>query len=121
MQGKFLISDDGDVAYLVIYSDYPAFVLKKGVQKILDDARDGALESGRGILTKERKISINGFPGREFEANIRGEGDEKLYLKMRLYFVNLRLYQQIYVAPKDGGSKEDVNMFLDSFKIQARK
>lgn len=108
------------VAYIVAYSDFPNnFVQKANIQKLLDGARDGALRAAQGKLLSQRNISLNGYPGREFEfVNPVG-----LITKNRMYLVNGRLYQVIVVTKQDTQKylSRSIAGFLNSFKLLARR
>ena len=110
----------GNTAYLVIYADYPDVTLKADPEKILDGARNGAIKQMNSKASGYKKISINGFPGQEFSAKTK-LGTVPAFVKARIYLARKRLYQQIVVGPDDEKSDKDLDTFLNSLKIQAKK
>lgn len=117
--GKFLATmyvlemDGGNVAYMSSYSDLPLQRTTAGPDKILSDARDGALSSAQGTLDSEKKITIDGYPGRELI--ILTPNGMKSYV--RVYLVKSRLYQAMGVMPKERTDEKQVRTFLDSFRL----
>jgi hypothetical protein len=109
----FVSAPDPNTAYIVGYSDYPEEMIKKSdSQKILDGARDGAVKNVNGKLDSEKKITIDGHPGRDFSiATEHFEGRDRIYL------VNNRLYQVMMVGSRDFVTSKDAEKFLDSFKL----
>lgn len=106
-----------DAFFVVSYCDFLAGELKiETVQKRLDQACRGALESSGGDkLRSEKSIALDGHPGREIVIEKKGE----VIARMRLYLVNHRLYQVMVLgAGRVFSSKEnDVGRFLDSFRL----
>ena len=111
----FLV-DQGDVAYMVAYSDYPDTMLQERTPKlILDGARDGAVAHAKGRLLSESIVSMNDHQGREVRIERLGG---KVTITARIFLVRRRLYQVMVLMPKDHASSKDVKKFLDSFGIQ---
>jgi hypothetical protein len=110
--------EEKDYAYTVGYSDYPAGVMQPGLEdRILDSARDGAVENVRGKLVSEERIALNGHPGRNLKVTIlsgRGTVDARIFL------VGNRLYTAIASSETERASASDVRRFLDSFQILAQ-
>jgi hypothetical protein len=106
-----------DSYFVVSYSDFPQAELKKGEEeKRLDQACDGAAESLRGEVHKEKPIKLDGrHPGREFVIRKGGA----VIAKMRIYLVGHRLYQVMVLGNgQTFSSKEkDAGIFLDSFRL----
>ena len=109
----FRSMDGGNVAYMSSYSDLPLERTTAGPDKILSDARDGALSSAQGTLDSEKKIAIDGYPGRELI--ILTPNGMKSYV--RVYLVKSRLYQAMGVMPKERTDEKQVRTFLDSFRL----
>ncbi|MBN2378455.1 hypothetical protein JXM67_01450 [candidate division WOR-3 bacterium] len=105
--------DFGAVAYAVMYSDLPYLEEDADLDKVLDERRDAAVASSNGKLRSEKKISIDGHPGRELRIDT---GDNMAYTG-RLYLVGKRLYQVIIVVPQGVDAKEATEKFLDSFRL----
>ena len=62
------VADLGREAYMVLYADYPpSFMDNSSMENMLDAARDSTIANTEGVrLVRERRISLNGLPGREF-------------------------------------------------------
>ncbi|MBW4663971.1 MAG: tetratricopeptide repeat protein [Chroococcus sp. CMT-3BRIN-NPC107] len=109
--------DTKDGTYGVSYADFPNIPSNFNSQQIdelLKSVRDGVV--GKGKLLKERRITLNGYVGKEIEF----VDLNKLNYKVRIYFIKRRLYQQIVVSanPKLIVAQA-TNRFLDSFKLIA--
>ena len=112
-------------SYFVAYVDFPEVPDDaRGVKRILDGGRDGAIATINGRLISEGDLSLKGMPGRA----ITVEGVSQL-LRARIYLAELRLYLVMIVANKnqspspEAGSMENatVERFLGSFKLVKRK
>ncbi|MDW8365330.1 MAG: hypothetical protein RMK49_05760 [Abditibacteriales bacterium] len=112
----FTYEVSNDVAYLIIYSDYPEdLIVNADKTKMLDGARDGAVKNVKGTLRSEKNISLSGWLGREIV--IDTPDDPASTIKSRMYLVKNRLYQVMAVMPKGKETSKDVDKFLDSFKL----
>lgn len=111
---QFIATQD-DVAYIIIYVDYPAGVIKPGnEEKILNAARDGATGNSKGKLLKERHIKLQGkYPGREL---LVLTADGKTAVKDRIYLMGNRMYQVMVSASQDKLSAPEIKAYLDSFQ-----
>jgi hypothetical protein len=106
-----------DSAYMVGYSDYPKFLVDSAVvDEMLDGARDGAVANVDGRLVWERRIRLQGYPGRELwiEADVDGESG---LAHARLYLVGTRLYQILVAGPTHEYSQSNAEKFLNSFLV----
>jgi hypothetical protein len=84
--------NDGDLAtYMVSYVDY-SVDLDEGS---IDAMRDGGLKRGKATLVREKKISLNGYVGREVEAM-----NEISFLQFRIFLVGRRSYYVAYAWSK---------------------
>jgi hypothetical protein len=101
-------------AYLVTYNDVPELAGQPvDVEKGLDGSRDGILANMPGSkLLEEKKISLDGFPGRELTIEVPGKGTAR----WRVYMVKPRLYQVVAFGPKDITGLAEADKFFDSFK-----
>jgi len=109
-------ADKGDKSYFAAYYDYPSdCVSKVGADKIFDQRRDGMMASILGKLLYEKKISLDGNPGRELEVSAETKGGVYL-LKSHLFLVGNRIYHIMITSPKNVADNTDVK-FLNSFKL----
>jgi hypothetical protein len=98
--------------YLVAYVDYKA-ALSPNREQILDGARDGLLTISK--LVSERKITLNGYPGRELK--LTSDGGQALDLT-RLFVVGNRIYKVSTVfAPANKYDSAEAEKFFSSFKL----
>ena len=109
----------GDHAYMIVHSDFPREAMKQvKSDAILDSARDGAVANVKGKLKSEKKIKLGFSPGR---ALVVESSDGSLLLNARVYLVKERLYQAIVVNARAKVVQADVDRFLGSFKLAAKK
>ena len=101
-----------DSVFVVSYSDF-AEVDPKAVEKKLDHARDGAVNSARGKLRSEKAIELAGQPGREIVIEKAGE----TIVRMRIYLAKRRLFQVMVLGSGPIFATKDVETFLDSFRL----
>jgi len=111
--------------YFIAYVDFLEVANdERGIQKILDGGRDGALATINGKLISETDISLKTIPGRALTV----EGASQL-LKARIYLAGLRLYLVMIVANKTQLASPEtrtlfdasVERYLGSFKVMTRK
>lgn len=112
-------------SYYVAFLDFPEVPNDaRGIRKILDGARDGAIATINGTLVSEQDLSLKGMPGRSMTV----EGPSQV-LKARIYLAELRLYLLMIVANKTPAPSPEtgildnvtVEKFLGSFKLMSRK
>jgi hypothetical protein len=110
----FALEAGRDTTYVVSYSDLPADEVKPGREtKRLNFARDGAVANARGKLRSEKKITLDGHPGRELVIETRTD----VVIRMRVYAVKQRLYQVVAMGPGAFHQSKDAALFLDSFRL----
>jgi hypothetical protein len=98
-------------AYVVSVTEFPE--AEGSAERRLNNARAGALESVKGKLLHERKIKLDGFPGRELWIDAPKAG----LIHTRIYAVKGRLYQTLALGPNSFVETKDTARFLDSFKV----
>lgn len=101
--------DNGNVAYMVMYNDYPANYATGDPQATLAQTEKGAV-GGKKLLT-DKAISLNGIPGREFTAS-----DSDFNYTTCQYLQGTRLFQLIVVSAKSSTARM-TSQFLASFRI----
>jgi hypothetical protein len=104
-----------ETAFIVSYCDFPELVLKNSsLDKRLDDARNRAVADAHGKLTGEKKVNLEGHPGRELSFEVAGGG----VVHMRFYAVKDRLYQVLVAGSKNRMVARSGDRFLDSFRLR---
>jgi hypothetical protein len=110
---RFYVSLQNDnVAYMLMYNDYPADADTTSPSALLEQVRAGAAD-GKTVLSDDQ-IVLNGLPGRAFTTRDPKTGynyDEHAFL------VGKRLYQIIVVTGKDY-TAPNRDAFLNSFNLR---
>ena len=98
---------------MVGWVDYdPSF--KFNLQTELEANRDNFVKGIKGTLVESRSVKIDGYQALEFTA----ETPTRVF-RSRVYMVGRRPYQIIIGSQKGADDSEQVNKFLDSFKVSA--
>jgi len=101
-------------AYFVSYSDLPKSTWKGDPKTMLEGARDGAAKRVQGKVVADRELMLaDKYPGREFKVVV----GEKMELTQRVYLVKHRLYQINMGCMAKGCTDEEVQEYLNSFKL----
>jgi len=104
-------------ARLVGYADYEKeLVSRVDPEELLNGTRDGAVGNVNGILQKETRITIDGFPGRDLEFSAIIEA-KVVSARARIYLVENRLYQILALEESSTGVSDEMIAFIDSFKL----
>lgn len=112
---RYTTTDAANVTYDVLLNDYPkAGVSKSNPQKLLEAVRDGLVFQTKGRTISNKEITLANFPGRDIEI-MGGEGS---HYRVRLVWVETRLYQIMAVTP--GKPRPEANVFFDSFQITGK-
>lgn len=101
-----------DRAYLTQSNKYPVDPSQYNAEKGLDDVRDSQNNNGKKVIS-EKRISLNGFPGRELII----QDNKNLLIKSRI-FVNPAgptLFTALVVAGDGNVNFPEAKAFLDSF------
>ena len=108
----FILRSQGNV-FVVGWVDYdPSF--KFNLQTELEANRDNFVKGIKGTLVESRSVKIDGYQALEFTA----ETPTRVF-RSRVYMVGRRPYQIIVGSQKGTDDSENVNKFLDSFKVNA--
>ncbi|MFB2881379.1 hypothetical protein [Floridanema aerugineum] len=107
---SFSLASD-NAAFLIHYSDIPNIekLSKEAIAKLLDSAPNDFAEGANAKLTKAKDVSLDGYPGKEFEFIV----SEELNGKGRVYLVKERLYIVVVMATQP----DTLQKFLDSFRL----
>jgi hypothetical protein len=82
-------------------------------ESLLAGGRDGAAKNLKGTVVSDKPIKLGNYPGIEFVV----ETPDGLIYTARVYMVADRLYQVLFLAPKDQIDQFDVPAFFDSFTL----
>lgn len=100
-------------AYFVAYSDMPKSTWKGDPKTMLEGARDGAAQRIQGKVVADRELKLAGkYLGREFKIV-----KDQMELTQRVYLVKHRLYQVNMGCMAGKCSNEEIQAYLDSFKL----
>jgi predicted metal-dependent hydrolase len=111
---KILALPQNAGVYMVYYADASGAL--KDVDTELEEFRKGLLNSLQGSrATNEKKITLAGRPGREFQVDVTGKGS----LMVRVYLDKNRFYALIAGGPPGKVAATDIQAFFDSFQITA--
>lgn len=110
---------DGNTMWMATWNDGPDAATATP-DEVLNNMRDGTLQKlPSAKLISEKKLMMNGHPGREL--TIGAPSEPTLIAVARLYLVNKkRLFTAMVVNDKKAGAA-DRKRFLDSFKLVSKK
>lgn len=104
----------GDFTLGVSYNDIPAEALKSGdANTLLQGGRDGTAKNLKGRVVSDKAINLGAYPGIEFVV----EAPDSVRYQARVYVVDNRLYQIMFIAPQNKADQIDTAAFFDSFKL----
>lgn len=113
----YVLEVKNEGSLVVSFSEVPEAALKAGTDdRRLDSARDGAVVSAKGKLRTEKKITLDGHPGRDLTIDTDAKSGNAV-VRTRIYAVKQRLYQTMAVGTKAFAAGKDAEMFLNSFKV----
>ncbi len=96
----------------VSFNDFPSQVTADP-ETVLSGGRKGAAQNLKGTVVSEKPVKLGSYPGTEFVV----EAPNNLIYTARIYVVNDRLYQILFLTSKDQIDQFDVQGFFDSFKL----
>ena len=101
----------------VAYSIYPSSVLDiETHDAVLDGGVNGAVQQVNGELIYQRKITIDGFPGREYKISVK-KGNSNLVIVAKSCIVGRRVYFAQIVTLTSNEFSPNIRKFLDSFHV----
>lgn len=102
------------LSMMCAYTDFP---MREGVtmdpEKAFDGSRNEIAKTQEATVVSEKPITVNGYPGRLIVMTKNGG----LNLKLKLIWASPRYYEVLVVAQDLRAGSEDIDRFLDSFKI----
>ena len=100
-------------AYMVAYSDYPASAVKdSNTDEMLENAMGGFVGQLGITIEKQEKITMGDAKGISFKGTGNG-----VFTVMKDYLVDNRLYQIGILRSDRYPTDEEVNNFINSFKL----
>ncbi|HTP08881.1 MAG TPA: hypothetical protein VMP08_11565, partial [Anaerolineae bacterium] len=112
LQVTMALVDMGDHAAGVSYNDIPK-AASADPDILLRGGREGAAKNLKGTIVSDKPITLGRYPGTEFVV----AAPNNIIYTARVYVVNDRLYQILFLAPKDQMDQFDVQGFFDSFTL----
>lgn len=82
----------------------------------LDKFRDDTVASLAGTLISEKNISLGGHPGKALRIEFESAGGSRLS-DVHIYFVRGRLYELVFIRPKDVPMDDAADTFFNSFRL----
>jgi hypothetical protein len=99
--------------FMVGYQEHPAATARLlNGEALLEEVVKGMM-GAKGKILSNKKVTLNGFPGREVKAT----ADEGVLLNAKLYWVKNRLYMVMAGIPKNAVATKHATKFLQSFKL----
>jgi hypothetical protein len=106
----------GAAVYIIDYHDFGPELVRINPSALLDKAQAGEMQAIHGTVRKSKSKTVLGYPGREvvFDGS---KNNVALAGKVRIFLVNNRLYQILYLGPQGDETKPEVLAFLNSFHL----
>ena len=100
--------------FSVQYADYPEQLMQKlrSADAVLSNASTADVENIRGTLVSEKTLTLDRYPGRELQIE-----NADIRMRVKLFFVNKRLYKLAVVGPKQTDFSGDDEKFMTSFHL----
>jgi hypothetical protein len=105
--------DLGQSVLMIGVIRFSSMVPSKGPDAILQDGKNGALAQSKAHLVSEKKITLGGAPGLDFEAE-----NETVHFRARVFLVGNTVYQLVEGYPI-GKPFDHATEFFDSFRLIA--
>ena len=94
--------------FSVTYTEYATPPVKNYDKNVM-----GMLAATKGKLLRQAKIELDGLDGRETYTLL----PDNAVMRQRLFQVGNRLYQAVYAGPFGTESRQDVETFMESFRV----
>lgn len=102
--------------FMISYGDYPNEPTSANQEGVLGRVTSGVIKGLKAELISETKISLKGYPGREFRAKKTVEGNEVVFT-WKTFLVGRRLYQLGVATNKIDADSADLQKFFTSFQL----
>ena len=106
----------GYEGFITGYTEYPDVVFTSSdPETLLDGAQHGAISNVQGQVSSQRKITMNGNPGREI---VGTSPSKNIGFTARVILAKPRMYMLVYTQyDQSKPISEDGKKFLDSFQL----
>ena len=117
-----MVAGKGESLYIVQWIKNKDPVQKGAEQRFLDGARDGLARNRKGKVSGERRIVLQGHPGRDF--TIQGQSlfpdqtTKPATIRVRYFLVGDFTYCLSVISPLDRSPDPDVRTFFNSFALK---
>lgn len=107
---------EGYEGFITGYTEYPDMVFTASEpEELMDGAQRGAITNVQGEVTSQRRITVNGHPGREI---IGTSPSKNIGFTARVILARPRMYMLVYTQyDKTKPMSADGKRFIDSFQI----
>lgn len=109
---------EADGAYWgVSTTDYPQ-AASRDPQKMLENARDGALKRWNGALQSDKALTVGGKPAREVVYTVVNEGSTYTVRQRFVLITPQRVVQQAYVGQRGTENSQQAEQFFASLQLK---
>jgi len=108
---------DENLAYKFAIYDYPEFKFYDSpeiINEFLRGTSENLLVSFNASKLSDKKININGFPGKELYYYMASQA---VYFTTRMYIINGKQYSLTVISDKNNLANKSITKFFNSFKI----
>lgn len=112
------LDDSGSVAYSVTEAFYGHEVMQKNEQEMndwYDESINGAVAAVGGTIQSTKEIELDGLKGKEARVSIF---DDSYTIVYRVFSAGGYLYLVAVIAPDGVEDRQDIRLFLNSFKVK---
>ncbi len=113
---SYRVESDG-AFWGVSVTDYPAAISGQP-QKMLENARDGALKRSNGALRSDRATTVAGKPAREVVYDVINEGNTYTVRQRFVLVGPQRVIQQAYVGQRGTEQGPEAQQFFASLQLK---
>ncbi len=103
--------------FVACYCDQVTSLETDERESLLDTYRNGEIKTFRGTLVSEKKITLDGHPGRAIVATGLSDQGHDMTINFRILLVGHRYYEFVAFAPAGELNQSAVDAFMQSIKI----
>ena len=113
-----MASDSANVAYSVLYCDYPEGIARsERLDAVLDAVASGFIRGSGFTELETKKSTLYGYPGRELSFQANSPSGAKGLGRSRIFLAGNRLFQVVIVGPEANATAEVAKAYFDSFAL----